>query len=116
MGGHRPHTPARGKTPGPRKLGSKGRRPVVGIEGAMPLCLGPASADGVFRSAAAVGVDEGGRRGGVEGIEARRLPPRGEDDGPAEAVWRRAFHTIATNKGFSVTFLSIIRRLPGTVE
>ena len=57
-----------------------------------------------------------GLSGGVEWIEAQHLAPRGEDDGRAEAVWRRAFHTIATNKGFSVTFLSIIRRLPGIVE
>ncbi len=58
---------------------------MVGIKGAMPLCFRPASADGLFRSAAAVGVDEGGRGGGVEGIEAQRLSPCGEDDGRAEA-------------------------------
>ncbi len=95
----------------PRAIG-----PWWGSKGATPLCFRPASADRVFRAAAAEGVDEGGRGGAVEGIEAQHLAPCGEDDGRAEAVWRRAFHTIATNKGFSVTFLSIIRRLPGIVE
>ena len=98
MGGSAPHPPGVFKTPGPRLLGSKGRRPLVGIKrGNAPL------ASFVHLKFLRY------RTGRVEGVWPRRFPvPRAaqKNNHPtgAHGNYRKGVNFIPVKKVFSFPY------------